>query len=175
MKNQVGVLPLGAVPAMAVKVIAANISAYYKWPARVLPGLGIPEKAFDGARLKYDAGIIINQMKLLNSYDDAKIVAVMAEDIFIPVFNYVYGQAIQGGRFALISLFRLKRNTDGSALKPSLFYERAAKVALHELGHLFNLYHCNEKRCVMHFTGAVEELDSIPFYLCRACERRLKF
>ena len=173
MKKQIGVVPLGEVPAFAIKVIAANITAYYKWPADVLPMRPVPRSAFDEASLKYDAGIIINWLDALNFGEYPKIVGVMSQDIFIPIFNYVYGQAVQGGSLALISLFRLNRNADGSSPPPSLFYERAAKVALHELGHLFNLFHCNENQCVMHFTGSIDDLDKIPFYLCRDCERRL--
>ncbi|WDP90992.1 MAG: archaemetzincin family Zn-dependent metalloprotease [Desulfobacter sp.] len=173
MKKRIGVVPLGEVPELVIKVIAANITAYYKWPADALPMQPVPESAFDGARLKYDAGIVINRLGELDFGDCSKIVAVMSQDLFIPIFNYVYGQAVQGGSLALISLFRLDRNADGSTPAPSLFYERAAKVALHELGHLFNLFHCNENKCVMHFTGGIDDLDKIPFYLCRDCERRL--
>ena len=173
MKKLIGVVPLGEVPELVLKVIAANITGYYKWPVDILPMMPVPGAAFNESRLKCDAGIIINRLDAANFCEYSKIVAVMSRDMFIPIFNYVYGQAVQGGRFALISLFRLNRNPDGSVPASSLFYERAAKVALHELGHLFNLFHCNETNCVMHFTGDIDALDKIPFYLCRNCERRL--
>ncbi len=173
MKKQIGVVPLGEVPALVLKVIAANVTAYYKWPAVVLPRQPVPKSAFDDRRLKYDAGIIINKLNASDFSDYSKIVGVISQDIFIPIFNHVYGQAVQGGNLAIVSLFRLNKNADGSLPPPSLFYERAAKVALHELGHLFNLFHCNENKCVMHFTGDIDDLDNIPFYLCRDCERRL--
>lgn len=173
MKKQIGLVPLGEVPALVLKVIAANIAAYYKWPATVLPMVPVPRSAFDDNRLRYDAGIIINTLDTWDFSDYSKIVGVMSQDLFIPIFNHVYGQAVQGGDLALVSLFRLNRNADGSLPPLSLFYERAAKVALHELGHLFNLFHCDESKCVMHFSGAIDDLDTIPFYLCRDCERRL--
>ncbi len=174
MKKMIAVVPLGEVPAFAVKVIAANITAYYKWPVDMLPVQPVPESAFDPARLKYDAGRILKHLETSDFSGYAKVVAVMSSDMFIPIFNYVYGQAVQGGRLALVSLFRLNRNASGSTPPPALFYERAAKVALHELGHLFDLFHCNESLCLMHFSGAIEDLDNIPFYLCPDCERRLR-
>ena len=173
MKELIGVVPLGEVPSLAVEVIAANITAYYRWPADILPMRPIPESAFDEARLKYNAGILINKLDELDFEGYSKIVGVISWDMFIPIFNYVYGQAIQGGSLALISLFRLNRNADGSAPSTSLVFERAAKLALHELGHLFNLFHCNETKCIMHFSGVIEDLNTIPFYLCRDCARRL--
>ena len=169
----IGVVPLGEVPALVPNVIAANITACYKRPVDILPVRPVPEDAFDQARLSYNAGHIINRLDTVAFGGYAKIVGVMALDMFIPIFNHVYGQAVQGGCLALISLFRLNKNANGSMPLPALFYERSAKVALHELGHLFNLFHCNEKRCIMHFSGAIDDLDRIPFHLCRDCERRL--
>jgi archaemetzincin len=173
MKEQVGVVPVGEVPQLAVEVIAANISAYYKVQADVLPMRTLPESAFDDGRLKYNAGILINKLGAMDFEGYSKIVGVISRDMFIPIFNYVYGQAVQGGSLALISLFRLNRNADGSTPNTSLVFERAAKLALHELGHLFNLFHCNEAKCIMHFSGVIEDLNKIPFYLCRDCTRRL--
>lgn len=173
MKELVGVLPLGEVPTLAVEVIAANITAYYKLPTDILPMRPLPESAFDAARLKYNAGILINLLDALDFDGYSKIVAVISRDMCIPIFNYVYGQAVQGGRLALVSLFRLNRNADGSTPSTALIFERAAKLALHELGHLFNLFHCNEPKCIMHFSGVLEDLNRVPFYLCRDCIRRL--
>ncbi len=173
MTQQIGVVPVGEVPALVLKVIAANITACYRCPAVVLPKRPVPESAFDDRRNQYDAGIIIQQLGAWNFPDCSKIVGVTSLDIFIPIFNYAYGYAVQGGDLSMISLFRLNRNADGSLPPPSLFYERAAKVALHELGHLFSLFHCHETQCIMHFSGAITDLDKIPFYLCPDCERRL--
>lgn len=173
MKELIGVVPLGEVPRLAVEVIAANITAYYKSPTDILPMQPLPESAFDAARMKYNAGSLINYLGTLDFAGYSKIVGVMSLDMFIPIFNYVYGQAVQGGSIALISLFRLNRNADGSTSSTSLVFERAAKIALHELGHLFNLFHCNETKCIMHFSGVLEDLNKIPFYLCRDCARRM--
>jgi archaemetzincin len=173
MKHRIGVVPLGEVPALVPKVIAANITAYYRCPAVVLTKRPVPESAFDDRRNQYDAGIIIHQLGAWDFPDCSKIVGIISRDIFIPIFNYAYGYAEQGGDLSMISLFRLNRNADGSLPPASQFYERAAKVALHELGHLFSLFHCNETRCIMHFSGAITDLDDIPFYLCPDCERRL--
>lgn len=173
MKHRVGVVPLGKVPALVPKVIAANITAFYRCPAAVLPERPVPASAFDDRRFQYDAGILIQALHTWEFAGCSKVVGVFSRDIFIPIFNYAYGYAVQGGDLAMVSLFRLNRNADGSMPPPSLFYERAAKIALHELGHLFQLFHCDEPDCIMHFSGAISDLDRIPFYLCPDCERRL--
>jgi archaemetzincin len=62
----------------------------------------------------------------------------------------------------------LAEKKDGSSPPPGIL-ERTAKVALHELGHLFNLEHCHDTRCLMHFSGNLTELDETPLYYCRYC------
>ena len=173
MKELIAVVPLGEVPTLAIEVIAANITAYYNLPVDILPMRPLPESTFDEGRLKYNAGKLIN---ILNDWEFdgySKIIGVISRDMFIPIFNYVYGQAVQGGSRALVSIFRLNKNADGSTPSTALVFERAAKLALHELGHLFDLFHCNETKCIMHFSGVIEDLNKIPFYLCRDCARRL--
>jgi archaemetzincin len=170
----VGVVPLGEVSEIALKVIAAHISGYFNLSIQILPPLEHPEYALDEKRFQYNAGIILKAMAAKKFTDYEKVIGVLNLDLFIPIFTHVFGEAKQGGKFALVSLFRLGRNPDGSPSPSSLIYERTAKVALHELGHLFNLLHCREKKCLMHFSGGIRDLDQTPMYLCRYCSTYLK-
>jgi len=173
-KKPVGVVPLGEVSKIALKVIAAHISGYYKLSVQILPPLGHPDYAFHERRFQYDAGIILKAFESIKFEDYEKVIGVLNLDLFVPIFTYVFGEAKQGGKFALVSLFRLDKNPDGHPSPSSLIFERAAKVALHELGHLFNLFHCREKKCLMHFSGGIQDLDETPMYLCRYCSTYLK-
>lgn len=168
-KRLIGVVPFGEVPEIALKVIAAHISNFANLSSQILPPLEHPEYAFDTRRYQYDAGIIIEALEAMPFKDYEKVVCVLDLDLFIPIFTHVFGEAKQGGKFALVSLFRLGKNPEGSSPPASLLYERAEKVALHELGHLFELLHCEHKRCLMHFSGSIEELDEQAPYLCRYC------
>jgi archaemetzincin len=42
------------------------------------------------------------------------------------------------------------------------------------LGHLFNLFHCEDNKCLMHFSGDLEDLDRTPLYFCRYCSAYYK-
>jgi len=167
----IGVLPIGAVPEIAPKVIAANVSGYLNLPAEVLPPIKKPDYAFDARRLQYDAGRILTQLETLPFDDHQKIIAVLNVDLFVPIFTYVFGEARQGGKCALVSLVRIGMHVDGSTPPKSLLNERAAKVGLHELGHLFGLLHCDDGKCLMHFSGGLGTLDRLPLYFCRYCRR----
>lgn len=174
-KKCVGVVPFEGVPAIVLKVIAAHILGYFNMIAQILPPLKLPEYAFDKRRLQYDAGIILRSFESMDFNPCKKVIGVLKPDLFVPIFEHVFGEARQGEQYAVMSLFRLGKNPDGSFPPDSLFNERAAKVALHELGHLYDLFHCENKNCLMHFSGGLEDLDVTPLYLCRYCSSYLKY
>lgn len=170
----IGVATLGKIPSTVPKVIAAHISGYYDLTAWVLVPRKQPAYAFDERRLQYNAGIILDTLNAVSFKGCKKVLGVLNVDIFIPIFKHVFGEARQGGRIAIISLYRLGQHQNGSAVSRSDLYSRAAKVALHELGHLFNLHHCDNGNCLMHFSGALDELDTLSFTLCRYCKAYLQ-
>jgi archaemetzincin len=168
-KRTIGVVPVGDVPVLAPKVIAAHIIGYFKLSAEILTPVELPAAAFDKIHCQYNAATILSCFES-GSYDDyEKVISVFNVDLFIPTFAYVFGEAKQGGKHALVSLFRLIKGKKGRNPSSAILCERAAKVALHELGHLYNLLHCEEKNCLMHYSGGLADLDDIPLYFCRYC------
>lgn len=172
-KRRIGVVPFGEVSEVALKVIAAHILGYFNVDADILPRLEHPAYAHDANRRQYNAATILEAMGSMPFHDYEKVIGVLEVDLFVPIFTHVFGEAKQGGKYALVSLCRLRRNSDGTTPPESVFLERAAKVALHELGHLFHLLHCTDGRCLMHFSGGLQELDETSFYLCRYCSKYL--
>ncbi len=168
-------LPLGKVPDIALKVIAAHVSGYFDLAGQILPPLKLPEYAFDHKRLQYDAGKILKSLESRKFNPCEKVIGVLSLDLHLPIFEYVFGEARQGEQCAVMSLFRLDKNPDGSSPPASLVHERAAKVALHEIGHLYELFHCEDKKCLMHFSGGLVDLDATPVFLCRYCSAYLKY
>ncbi len=164
----IGVLGIGEVPEMVLKVIAAHVTGYFRLPTEVLSPIKPPTEAHDPVRGQYDAGKILARLESMSFRDHGKIIAIMNADLFIPIFTHVFGEAKQGGTVALVSIHRLG-SLPGFGPPSHVVLERAAKVALHELGHLFNQLHCEDKRCLMHFSGSLEDLDQTPFDLCRYC------
>jgi archaemetzincin len=170
----IGICSLGDMPRIFEKIIAGHIAAYFHLETRLLPPISLPGAAFAEDRLQYDAAVILRKLESRCPPECMKIIGVTAADLFIPIFSHVFGEARQNGRAALVSIFRLSKNSDGTKPAPDVVYERTAKVALHELGHLFNLVHCNDGRCLMHFSGNLEELDRMILLFCRYCRAFLK-
>ena len=88
-------------------------------------------------------------------------------DLYVPGMNFVFGLASREGRSAVVSAYRLKTP------EMKLFLQRLLKEIFHELGHLFGLTHCDDDRCVMHFSNSLADTDIKSTWLCDRCSSRL--
>lgn len=173
-KGCIVVLPMGKVPESALDVVSDHIPLYFNHRAIILSPFRIPPYAFDEQRGQYNAATIIKTLESLNFEEYAKVIAIANVDLFIPIFTHVMGEAQVGGKFALVSMYRLMKGGEGNRLSTSKILERLVKVALHELGHLFDVVHCADAKCIMHFSGNIQDIDHIMLNFCTYCERYLE-
>lgn len=89
------------------------------------------------------------------------------EDIYVPDMNFVFGLASSDGGCAIVSTNRLRSND------PGIFRERLLKEVAHELGHVFGLSHCPDRRCVMHFSNSLQDTDFKSSEMCGKCSTKL--
>ncbi len=165
----IGVLPIGELPQSALENIAAHIRTHLDLKADILPPLKKPAYAYDERRDQYNAAVILKSLDAISFGDHVKVIGILNVDLFVPIFTHVLGEAREGGTYALASLYRLRKDQDGSITDIGLILERLAKVAIHEIGHAFNLGHCMNEKCLMHFSGGLKGLDAIEFKFCSYC------
>jgi archaemetzincin len=83
-------------------------------------------------------------------------------------WNFVFGQASLDERVGVWSLYRFGDPADGEAgFRKCL--RRTAATAVHELGHMFSMYHCTLYECVMCGCNNMAEADRRPIELCPEC------
>ena len=132
------------------------------------------ETAYDEARGQYRASALLPLLDEIGASTESAVLGVTEVDLMSPLFTFVFGEAVLGGRSAVVSLHRLRSERYGLPPDPGLAEARLRRVVLHELGHLAGLVHCRGATCVMRFSGAAEEVDLTDEDYCVSCSREFK-
>jgi archaemetzincin len=175
---RIGILPLGQKASSVVERVREGLDSVFPDTTAVLitEALSIPEETFDEDRQQHRSDRILDKVRdyagRTSSCD--RILAVVDIDIFLPPLTFVFGQAECPGKSALISLFRLKPEFYKQRPSTDLFAERAAKEAVHELGHTFGLQHCSNPFCVMYFSNSIFDTDRKQSLFCSKCYLKLE-
>lgn len=121
---------------------------------------------------RYNSSIILHSLPVRTT--DEHYLGVCDVDLFVPGFNFVFGEAEFMGPRALISLFRLYPQFWGEPPNDEVFLERAVKESIHEMGHTFGLRHCRDPKCVMHFSNSIWDTDLKGALFCPICQQQLE-
>jgi len=162
-------LPIGNVDDGLLKDLRPAIEEILCIPCRVLPVRLDPEFAFHGERQQYHSSEILQRMQSFLTTDSWRVLGVGAVDLYIPILTFVFGEAQMGGPLAVVSTHRLRQEFYGLPHDPELLRQRVLKEAVHEVGHTLNLTHCDDYRCVMTSSHAVEWIDLKEAALCTTC------
>lgn len=131
------------------------------------------EKYYNKSRCQYDASKIIQSLESIE--DESKTIIYTSFDLFIPIFTFVFGLAKLGGNVAIISSHRLRNEFYGLPKNDMLLHQRLVKESFHELGHLYELRHCNNYNCVMASSTNTDELDVKGNEYCAKCVSKMNF
>ncbi len=169
------VAPIGEVDRrLAVAVARGVAEAYGLTPCVATTSAPLPRTAFHPVRCQYLAETLRNQVRPGNHEPGVVVLGLTEADLYAPGLNYVLGEADMPGNTAIVSLAYLRPTTPGATISRSHLQERAVKVAIHEVGHLFGLVHCREAGCVMQFANSAAMVDAAPRKLCPACQNELR-
>ncbi len=164
---------VGQVEGALLDAVGRRIGAAFGLETRRIQPLPEPDYAWDAARRQYSSVLILRDLAGRVPRDAARLLALTERDLFIPMLSFIYGQAQWGGPVALVSLARLRQEFYGLAPDTAIVPARAAKEALHEMGHTFRLVHCPERACVMSLATNIQQLDQKGGGFCEDCAVRL--
>jgi len=130
--------------------------------------------AFNPIREQYLASLILEELEKFKNDFNEKWLAICDFDLYSEGLNFIFGEANPNSQISVISLTRLREEFYGLPKNENLFLERIKKEATHELGHLFYLGHCKNRKCVMHFSNSLSDTDEKNSDFCQKCQKILQ-
>ncbi len=168
-------LPLGDVPERMVDKIMAGLTSALGKVVRKRAGGPPVAAALNRQGGQHNSTRILELLEAeRRAIGGAKILAIVDVDLYADGLNFVFGEAAPSAAVGVISLWRLNPERMGEPGDQRLLEMRAAREAVHEVGHLFGLGHCPDRRCVMSFSNSLPEVDAKGSEFCPACRRLLE-
>ncbi|MBW1708635.1 MAG: archaemetzincin family Zn-dependent metalloprotease [Deltaproteobacteria bacterium] len=167
--NFIGLRPYGQIDLDILEVLVKELRQLFPFPIVILEACAPPDFAYDRGRQQYLAKAILNDL-VKNAPQGCKRIAGLTDvDLFLPILTFVYGEAMLPGQAAVVSTYRLSGKNSENPVPFEMLAKRVVKEVVHELGHTFNLVHCDNKDCVMSFAHELDHIDKKAVRFCRYC------
>jgi archaemetzincin len=166
-------VPIGDFDGGILRQLAPAMANLFRIPTEVLSVRLDPEFAYHGERQQFHSSEILQAMQRHVQSDSWRVLGITAVDLYIPILTFVFGEAQIGGPCGLVSAHRLRQEFYGLPPDPDLLKQRLLKEAVHEIGHTLDLTHCEDYRCAMAPSHAVEWIDLKESSLCGTCQSRV--
>ncbi len=165
-------IPIGNIDDAVLEALKKSLAEVFDQETQIGDRVSLLRESQNQHRGQYLASLLLAALPPPVRLDD-RVLGVVGEDIFAPGLNFVFGEAEIKGRRALISLARLRQEFYGLPKDEDLFLERVLKEAVHEIGHTYQLGHCEDSTCVMHFSNSLHDTDLKGWNFCHTCQKRV--
>jgi archaemetzincin len=174
-EGKVYLVPIGSgIDPELVHELKVELEKEFKVPFLIGSGFELPRTAYVAPRNQYYSPAILSLLKRRFPEDSTRAIGIVDFDLWVPGLNFIFGEADPAAGVAVISLTRLRQEFYHLSPDPELFFSRALKEAVHEVGHTYGLPHCPDPDCVMHFSNSIADTDRKSAHFCSRCRRSLK-
>ena len=171
--NNVLLIPTGDVETEVLEYVRLGLSDVFKCPVEVEMSEPSPGYAYDVERKQHRSAMIIERLGGTVPAHSAGL-SIVEVDLYAPGLTFVFGEAEVSGKAAVISVSRLRPSFYGLPSDNTITCKRALKEAVHELGHVAGLRHCQEPDCVMVFSRDVAASDDKGWRFCSSCLKTIQ-
>lgn len=171
--NLVHLLPVGNIEMSLLESLSSSLPECLPVRCEILASPFDAAAAYHAERQQFHSSEILQRMQPLATRS-WRLLAIADVDLYIPILTYVFGEAQIAGSCAVVSAFRLRQEFYGLDADENLLRQRLLKECVHELGHTLELRHCQDYRCAMASSHAVEWIDLRDSTFCESCRSRVK-
>jgi archaemetzincin len=169
MKLLLQLLAVGELDSRLLEKLGPKLERKFGVRCQVVPVMLDPSFAFHAERQQYHSTELLAHMRKFLHPGCWRLLGVTAKDLYIPILTFVFGEAQLGGECSIVSTHRLRQEFYGLPADEDLMRERLLKEAVHEVGHTLELTHCQDYRCAMAASHAVEWIDIKEDAFCPDC------
>jgi len=166
--------PLTVIDSHTLEILKQSLGQSFSCPVEIKAQISSLDFAYDPGRQQYLSPRLLSALRSFNMETGNRCLGIVDVDLYSPGLNFVFGEADISAGVAVISVYRLRQERYGLPRDEGLFQDRVIKEAVHELGHTYNLGHCQDIRCVMHFSNSLADTDIKGTSFCQKCQQRLK-
>lgn len=172
MEAQIRIVPVNAIDPAFLSRLALCLEERFLYTIAVERALAVPRSAVNSARGQMFLSTLTT--KILRSYCDGNglLLAITDFDLYKTSHRYIFGDADEQRRLAVVSLHRLRSEFYGEDPDENLLFQRTLKESVHELGHAVGLKHCYNARCAMYYSNSIFETDNKMPHFCETCDKR---
>lgn len=194
-RDRIAVLPLGEFPSEVVvddthvglvrtpelSAISATLAAFFATPVDVLASEPLPTgrlaKRSVHGRSQYDARALLDLVQVRLPRDAHSMLTLVNVDLYVFADQqYAFGWSTTRERLGVVGFSRFDPGLRAGQVpgrESGSLLRRGLTIAVHEVGHMFGIGHCQAFRCVMNGIADLAELDTTPLRLCPLCLRKL--
>ncbi len=172
--GQISIVPINAMDATFLERLALCLEERFLFACNVERTLRIPRTTLNSVRKQMFFNTLVAKVVQGAAPSDGFRLAVTDFDLYKTSHQFVFGDASEEHRVAVVSLHRLRSDFYGERADPNLLFQRTLKEAVHDLGHALSLKHCFNPRCAMYFSNSIYDTDNKLSHFCDICDKRAR-
>jgi len=173
MEPKIILRPLTMIDNHILEILKQSLGQSFSRPVEIKTQISNLDFAYDPSRKQYLSPRLLSALRSFSMEPGNRCLGIVDLDLYSPGLNFVFGEADISAEVAVISVYRLRQERYGLPQDEGLFQDRVIKEAVHELGHTYKLGHCDDIRCVMHFSNSLADTDIKGASFCQKCQPKL--
>lgn len=169
--SRVHIVPINEIDPSFLSRLALCLEERFLYEFAVEKSLRLSASSMNSTRKQLFLNTVVSKVQAARP-GTGYVLALTQFDLYKTSHNFIFGDANEHERIAVVSMHRLRAEFYGEAADENTLFQRTLKECVHELGHVFGLKHCYNARCVMYFSNSIYDTDSKLSYFCEGCDRR---
>jgi len=172
--GQISIVPINAMDVDVLERLALCLEERFLFSCRVERALRVPRTTLNSVRKQLFFNTLVARVAATAPSADGVRLALTDFDLYKTSHQFVFGDASEDVRVAVVSTHRLRSEFYGERADANLLFQRTLKEAVHDLGHAFGLKHCFNARCAMYYSNSIYDTDNKLSHFCDSCEKRVR-